>query len=53
MEQKVSLREVGRATLHAFWALFIPVVIWVGILAGIATATEVSRAWSFTKNKPR
>jgi len=42
VEQKFSIREVGRSTVHAFWALFIPVVIWVGILGGIATATEVA-----------
>jgi len=42
VEQKFSIREVGRTTVQAFWALFIPVVIWVGILAGIATATEVA-----------
>jgi C4-dicarboxylate transporter, DctM subunit len=42
MEQKFSIREVGRSTVQAFWALFIPVVIWVGILGGIATATEVA-----------
>jgi tripartite ATP-independent transporter DctM subunit len=41
-EQRFSIREVGRSTLHAFWALFIPAVIWVGILGGIATATEVA-----------
>ena len=41
-EKRFSLREVGRSTLHAFWALSIPVVIWVGILGGIATATEVA-----------
>jgi tripartite ATP-independent transporter DctM subunit len=41
-ETKFSLSEVGRTTLQAFWALFIPVVIWVGILGGIATATEVA-----------
>ncbi len=41
-EQKFSIREVGRSTVSAFWALFIPVVIWVGILGGIATATEVA-----------
>jgi tripartite ATP-independent transporter DctM subunit len=41
-EQKFSVREVGRSTVQAFWALFIPVVIWVGILGGIATATEVA-----------
>lgn len=42
VEQKFSIREVGRCTGQAFWALFIPVVIWVGILGGIATATEVA-----------
>jgi len=42
MEQKFSVREVGRSTVLAFWALFIPVVIWVGILGGVATATEVA-----------
>jgi tripartite ATP-independent transporter DctM subunit len=42
VEQKFSIREVGRTTAQAFWALFIPVVIWVGILGGIATATEVA-----------
>jgi tripartite ATP-independent transporter DctM subunit len=42
VEKKFSVREVGRSTVHAFWALFIPVVIWVGILGGIATATEVA-----------
>lgn len=41
-EQKFSVREVGRSTLKAFWALFIPVVIWAGILGGVATATEVA-----------
>jgi tripartite ATP-independent transporter DctM subunit len=42
MEQKFSVREVGRSTVQAFWALFIPVVIWAGILGGVATATEVA-----------
>jgi C4-dicarboxylate transporter, DctM subunit len=42
VEQKFSIREVGRSTARAFWALFIPIVIWVGILGGIATATEVA-----------
>jgi C4-dicarboxylate transporter DctM subunit len=41
-ETKFSVREVGRTTLQAFWALFIPVVIWAGILGGVATATEVA-----------
>jgi C4-dicarboxylate transporter, DctM subunit len=42
VEKKFSLREVGRTTVQAFWALTIPIVIWVGILGGIATATEVA-----------
>jgi tripartite ATP-independent transporter DctM subunit len=42
VEQKFSIRQVGKTTLHAFWALFIPVVIWGGIFLGIATATEVA-----------
>jgi tripartite ATP-independent transporter DctM subunit len=42
VEQRFSLRQVGRATADAFWALLIPVVIWGGILLGIATATEVA-----------
>ena len=42
VEQKFSLRQVGRSTLHAFWALSIPIVIWGGIFLGIATATEVA-----------
>ena len=42
MEQKFSVRQVGRSTMEAFWALLIPVVIWVGILGGVATATEVA-----------
>jgi tripartite ATP-independent transporter DctM subunit len=41
-EQKFSVREVGRTTVQAFWALFIPIVIWAGILGGVATATEVA-----------
>ena len=41
-ETSFSVREVGRATVKAFWALFIPVVIWAGILGGVATATEVA-----------
>src|SRR5258705_5561374 len=42
VEKKFSLNEVGRCTVRAFWALFIPVVIWGGIFLGIATATEVA-----------
>jgi tripartite ATP-independent transporter DctM subunit len=42
VERGFSLREVGRSTIHAFWALMIPIVIWGGIFLGIATATEVA-----------
>ena len=42
VEQNFSLRLVGKSTVQAFWALFIPVVIWGGIFLGIATATEVA-----------
>ena len=42
MEQSFSIRQVGRSTAQAFWALFIPIVIWAGILGGVATATEVA-----------
>lgn len=42
VEQKFSLRLVGKSTAEAFWALFIPIVIWGGIFLGIATATEVA-----------
>jgi C4-dicarboxylate transporter, DctM subunit len=42
VEQKFSLGQVGKSTAQAFWALFIPIVIWGGIFLGIATATEVA-----------
>ncbi|MBI2088041.1 MAG: TRAP transporter large permease [Deltaproteobacteria bacterium] len=42
VERKFSVRQVGKSTTEAFWALFIPIVIWGGILLGIATATEVA-----------
>ncbi|MBI2372244.1 MAG: TRAP transporter large permease [Deltaproteobacteria bacterium] len=42
VEQKFSLRNVGRSTADALWALSIPAVIWGGIFLGIATATEVA-----------
>jgi tripartite ATP-independent transporter DctM subunit len=42
VEQGFSLRGVGQATVQAFWALMIPLVIWGGIFLGIATATEVA-----------
>jgi C4-dicarboxylate transporter, DctM subunit len=42
VEQGFSLRRVGTSSVEAFWALTIPLVIWGGILLGIATATEVA-----------
>jgi tripartite ATP-independent transporter DctM subunit len=42
VEQAFSLREVGRTTVAAAWALVVPAVIWAGIFGGIATATEVA-----------
>ena len=42
VERKFSIRQVGKSTVDAFWALFIPIVIWGGIFLGIATATEVA-----------
>ncbi len=42
VEQNFSIRNIAQSTLDAFWALFIPIVIWGGILLGIATATEVA-----------
>jgi C4-dicarboxylate transporter, DctM subunit len=42
VEQKFSIRQVGKSTIDALWALSIPVVIWGGIFLGIATATEVA-----------
>ncbi|MBI2211867.1 MAG: TRAP transporter large permease [Deltaproteobacteria bacterium] len=42
VEQSFSIVRVAKSTAHAFWALFIPIVIWGGIFLGIATATEVA-----------
>lgn len=42
VEQSFSVRQIGKSTLEAFWALAIPIVIWGGIFLGIATATEVA-----------
>ncbi len=42
VETRFSLAEVGRSTVRAGWALLIPVIIWAGILLGIATATEAA-----------
>ncbi len=42
VEQRFSLGEIGRSTLRAGWALLVPVIIWAGILFGVATATEAA-----------
>jgi C4-dicarboxylate transporter, DctM subunit len=42
VEQEFSMRQIGKSTMAAFWALSIPAVIWGGIFLGIATATEVA-----------
>ena len=43
-ETPASLREVGRATVDAGWALVVPVIILGGILSGVFTATEAGAA---------
>lgn len=40
-EAAFSLRTLWRVLRESFWALMLPVVIWGGILGGVATATEV------------
>jgi tripartite ATP-independent transporter DctM subunit len=42
VEQRFSLRHMGKSTVEAVWALSIPAVIWGGIFLGAATATEVA-----------
>src|SRR3989449_4250639 len=42
VEQKFSMRQIGKSTLEAFWALSIPAVVWGGIFLRIATATAVA-----------
>src|SRR5437867_5913888 len=42
VEQAFSLRELGRSTAAAGWAMIVPAVIWFGIFGGVATATEVA-----------
>lgn len=39
---KFSFRELGKATLKAFWALLLPLIILGGIVGGIYTATEAA-----------
>jgi TRAP-type transport system large permease protein len=41
-EEKPSFRKIVRATGRASWALFMPVIILGGILAGIVTPTEAA-----------
>jgi len=41
-EEKPSFRKIVRATGRASWALFMPIIILGGILAGIVTPTEAA-----------
>ncbi|MGY4688592.1 TRAP transporter large permease [Salibacterium sp. K-3] len=41
-DKKATFRELIQATVHAFWALLIPVIILGGIYAGIFTPTEAA-----------
>lgn len=41
-EGQLNLREVGRATWHARWALLTPVIVLGGIYGGIFTPTEAA-----------
>ena len=41
-DEKPSFRKIVRATGRASWALFMPVIILGGILAGIVTPTEAA-----------
>ena len=52
VEQKFSLPQVGKATVHAFWALSIPLVIWGGIFLGIATARKNAQHQDFCVRMP-
>jgi tripartite ATP-independent transporter DctM subunit len=40
VEQAFQLRRLWQATVDAFWALFMPVIILGGIFGGFVTATE-------------
>ncbi|PIC63818.1 C4-dicarboxylate ABC transporter permease [Sporosarcina sp. P13] len=40
--ERKSFKEIGRSFVGAFWALFMTVIILVGILGGIFTPTEAS-----------
>ncbi|MGH7352725.1 MAG: TRAP transporter large permease [Candidatus Methylomirabilales bacterium] len=42
VEERFSLIRVAETSVEAGWAMAIPVVIWGGILLGVATATEVA-----------
>ena len=42
VEEKFSIREVLKATLDAFWALLMPIIILGGIYGGIFTPTEAA-----------
>lgn len=40
--ERKSVKEIGKSFIGAFWALFMTVIILVGILGGIFTPTEAS-----------
>ena len=42
VEERFSLIRVAETSVEVGWAMAIPVVIWGGILLGVATATEVA-----------
>ncbi|NDK32215.1 TRAP transporter large permease [Nesterenkonia sp. Hz 6-5] len=41
-EERPTLREFATATVKAFWALLLPIVLIIVIVAGIATPTEAA-----------
>jgi TRAP-type transport system large permease protein len=45
--ERLPLRERGRATLHAAWALLMPIIIIGGMKAGVFTPTEAAVVAAF------
>ena len=53
-DEKATWKERGKAFLDAIWALFMPIIIVVGMLSGIFTPTEaavVASVYSFVVGK--
>ncbi len=53
-DEKAAWKERGKAFLDAIWALFMPIIIVVGMLSGIFTPTEaavVASVYSFIVGK--